>query len=69
MTPSLHDSIFYVDTLVGSSVETYQTYPDCDIIIDGHDLTFDLIILNFHDFDAILAIDWLVSYDARVIVL
>lgn len=38
----------------------------CVIVIDGHELVIDLILLDMKDFDVIIGMDWLASYHATV---
>lgn len=47
--------------LVGSEV-----YRDCKIMVHDKELPGDLIILDIHDFDLILGMDWLSRHYAKV---
>ena len=38
----------------------------CIICIEGRELLADLVLLDMHDFDVILGMDWLASYHASV---
>jgi len=38
----------------------------CIICIEGRELLADLVLLDMHDFDVILCMDWLTSYHASV---
>ena len=47
--------------LVGSEVNK-----DCNIMVHDQELPGDLIILDIHDFDLILGVDWLSQHYAKV---
>ena len=47
--------------LVGS-----EFYKDCKIMVHDQELPRDLIILDIHDFDLILGVDWLSQHYAKV---
>ena len=47
-------------------METSQLIEDCEFSIGTKKFQADLILLNVHDFDVILGMDFLSRYDANV---
>ena len=60
------DYILPVTTPVGRQVVCTTYYPDCSVILGEVNLPANLIILDMHDFDVILGMDWLETYHATI---
>ena len=58
--------ILSVSTPIGDTLMTNLVLKSCIICIEGRELLADLVLLDMHDFDVILGMDWLASYDASV---
>ena len=43
-----------------------SVYMDSKVIFEGHDILGNLILLDIHDFDVVLGIDWLSRHQATV---
>ena len=56
------DYILTVSTPVGKQVVCRTYYPNCSVLLGEVNLLADLIILDMHDFDVILGMDWLEKY-------
>ena len=56
------DYILTVTTPVGKQVVCRTYYPNCTVLLGEVNLPADLIILDMHDFDVILGMDWLEKY-------
>ena len=50
----------------GDSRLAESVYMDSRVIIGGHEFLADLILLDIHDFDVILSMDWLSRHHATV---
>ncbi|XP_038989917.1 uncharacterized protein LOC120113176 [Phoenix dactylifera] len=61
---SEHD--LHVSTPAGSGMIGNQVCKTCPVQIVGRDLPIDLIVIDMHDFDIILGMDWLASYFATI---
>ena len=55
-----------ISTTVGDTLMTNLVLRSCIICIEGRELLADLVLLDMHDFDVILGMDWLASYHASV---
>ncbi|KAJ0017611.1 hypothetical protein Pint_10284 [Pistacia integerrima] len=55
-----------VATLVGETLLAEYGFNGCGVMVDGYVLEADLILLNIHDFDVILGMDWLAIHRATV---
>ncbi|XP_075670018.1 uncharacterized protein LOC142639764 [Castanea sativa] len=66
MSPELLDCELWVSTPSSVILCARWVYRSCVIDIAGRDLVADLILLNMHDFDAILGMDWLSTHHAVV---
>ena len=62
----LLDFELLVSTPVGDTSMTNLVLKSCIICIDGRELLADLVLLDMHDFDVILGMDWLASYHTSV---
>ncbi|XP_011624164.1 uncharacterized protein LOC105420785 [Amborella trichopoda] len=51
---------------MGESIETDVMYKLCGIVIEGHLLLIDLIMLGIQDFDNILGMDWFSTHHATM---
>ena len=60
------DYILTVTTSVGKQVVYRTYYPSCLVLLGEVKLPADLIILDMHDFDVILGMDWLEKYHATM---
>ena len=60
------DYILTVTTPVGKQVVCRTYYPNCSVLLGEVNLPADLIILDMHDFDVILGMDWLEKYYATM---
>ena len=47
---------------LGVSVKLSKVFKDCPLTLEGKNLPADLIVLSMREFDAILGIDWLLSF-------
>ena len=65
-SPKLLDFELLVSTPVGDTLMTNLVIKYCIICIEGRELLADLVLLDMHDFDVILGMDWLASYHAGV---
>ena len=52
--------------LVGKPIVANQVFKGCIIQVGGHELVADLILLDMQDFNAILGMDWLFAYRAKI---
>ena len=65
----------HVTSPLGHNVRVNQVYKNCPLVIHDREFSIDLISLPFHDYDLILAMDWLskhwviVDCDKKTIVL
>ena len=60
------DYILTVTTPVGKQAVCRLYYPNCSVLFGEVNLPADLIILDMHDFDVILGMDWLEKYHATM---
>ena len=65
-SPELLDFELSVSTPVGDTLMINLVIKSCIICIEGRELLADLVLLDMHDFDVILGMDWLASYHASV---
>ncbi|KAL5570134.1 hypothetical protein UlMin_026709 [Ulmus minor] len=63
---SILDAPFCVSTPSGKCLEASSILKDCLLLIEGHVLTADLVVLGIHDFDIILGMDWLSKHYATI---
>ena len=56
----------YVETPVGGILSTESVCKSCSIRIGERELSTDLVVLDMHDFDVILGMDWLATYHASM---
>ena len=56
----------FVATPLGDFVVVNKILRDCCVMIGYRDMTVNLVLLDLHDFDLILGMDWLASYHASV---
>ena len=52
------------DTPIGSTLVIDRTCNSCKVIIEDRELPIDLVVLNMHDFNVILGLNWLSRYHA-----
>ena len=55
-----------VVTLVGNSLLAKNVFRDCAVKAGNKDMVVDLILLDIHDFDDILDMDWLANHRATL---
>ena len=60
------DFILTVTTLVGKQVVCSTYYPNCTVKIGDVTFPADLILLDMHDFNVILGMDWLSGHHATM---
>ena len=60
------DYILTVITPVGKQFACSTYYPSCSVILREVNLLADLIILDMHDFEVTLGIEWLETYHATM---
>ena len=60
------DFILTVTTPVGKQVVYSTYYPSCTVKIGDVTFPADLILLDMHDFDVILGMDWLSGHHANM---
>ena len=60
------DYILTVTTPVGKQVVCRTDYPSCSVPLGKVNLPANLIIIDMHDFDVILGMDWLEKYHATM---
>jgi hypothetical protein len=60
------DSILIVTTPVGKQVVCRTYYPNCSVLLGDVNLPTNLIVLDMHDFDIILGMDWLETCHATM---
>ena len=60
------DYLLTVTTPVRKRVVCRTYYPSCSVLLGEVSLPADLIILDMHDFDVILGMDWLEKYHATM---
>ena len=53
-------------TPVGNSLLAENVFQDCAVRVGNKDMVVDLILLDIHDFDAILGMDWLANHRTAV---
>ena len=63
---ALLDFELSVSIPIGDTSMTNLVLKSCIICIEGRELLVDLVLLDMHDFDVILGMDWLASYHASV---
>ena len=63
---SILDAPFCVSTPSGNFLEASSVLKDCLLLIEGHVLKVDLVVLGIHDFDIILGMDWLSKHYATI---
>ena len=64
--PELLDFELLVSTPVGDTLMTNLVLKSCIPCIKGRELSANLVLLDMHDFDVILGMDWLASYHVTV---
>ena len=50
----------------GEVLKSGQLVKACEVSVSGHKLCVDLIILEMHDYDVILGMDWLSKHCAKI---
>ncbi|XP_038988015.1 uncharacterized protein LOC120112523 [Phoenix dactylifera] len=55
-----------VSTPAGGKMITSLICKSCPVIVEGRDLKADLIVMDLHEFDLILGMDWLAIYHATI---
>ena len=60
------DYILIITTPVGKQVVCRTYYPSCTVLLGDVNLPANLIVLDMHDFDVILGMDWLEAYHATM---
>ena len=60
------DFDLFVATLLGDFVVFNKILRDCIVMIGYREMTVDLVLLDLHDFDVILGMNWLASYHASI---
>ena len=55
-----------MDTLIGSTLIVNHTCKSYRVVIEDRELIADLMVLDMHDFDVILGMDWLSGYHASI---
>ena len=55
-----------ISTPLGKSIDTDKVYKSCVVQVGQHELLADLVVLDFHDFDVILGMDWLSTHHGHV---
>ena len=63
---ALLDFELSVSIPIGDTSMTNLVLKSCIICIEGRELLVDLVLLDMHDFDVILGMDWLASYHTSV---
>lgn len=58
------DYDLFVGTPIGFDTVTHKVCKCCIIKIENRELSTKLVVLDMHDFDVILGIDWLAKYYA-----
>ena len=66
MPSRILDYILTVTTPVGKQAVCRIYYPNCSVLLGEVNVPADLIILDMHDFDVILGMDWLEKYHATM---
>ena len=56
----------YIETPVGGILSTESMCKSCSIRIGERELSTDLVVLDMHDFDVTLGMDWLATYHASM---
>ena len=64
--PRIMDYVLTVTTPVGKQVVCRTFYPRCPVQLGEVSLLANLILLDMHDFDVILGMDWLETYHATM---
>lgn len=67
VSPNTMPHVLVVSTQEGDTVLSDQVYKSCNIRIERHELFVDLIILDMQDFNAILVMDLLSIYHAKLV--
>ena len=65
-SPELLDFELSISTPVSDTLLINLVLKSCIICIEGRELLVDLVLLDMHDFDVILGMDWLASYHVSV---
>ncbi|TYK21790.1 ty3-gypsy retrotransposon protein [Cucumis melo var. makuwa] len=60
------DNVLSVSTLFGESMLSKEKIKACQIEIAGYVIEVTLLVLDMHDFDVILGIDWLAANHAKI---
>ena len=60
------DFNLFVATHLGDFVVVDKILRDCCVMIGYREMIVDLVLLDLQDFDVILRMDWLASYNASV---
>ncbi|XP_038982120.1 uncharacterized protein LOC120110623 [Phoenix dactylifera] len=55
-----------ISTPAGGTMTVSQICISCPVLVEGRDLRANLIVMNLHDFDVILGMDWLAAYHATI---
>jgi Retroviral aspartyl protease/RNase H-like domain found in reverse transcriptase/Reverse transcriptase (RNA-dependent DNA polymerase)/Integrase zinc binding domain/Retrotransposon gag protein/Zinc knuckle len=64
--PDKLDTTLIVETPLGGEVTTSIVYKGCKVHVGDRTLLADLILLDMHDFDVILGMDWLSVWHAEI---
>ena len=65
--PKRLDVPLIVSTPLGEELAVELFYPACDVVIEGHRLPADLVLLELLEFDVILGMDWLSHHHATLV--
>ncbi|KAA0067951.1 ty3-gypsy retrotransposon protein [Cucumis melo var. makuwa] len=60
------DNVLSVSTLFGESMLSKEKIKACQIEIAGYVIEVTLLVLDMHDFDVIMGIDWLAANHAKI---
>lgn len=66
ITPEPLEYDLVISTLLGKTMIVELIYKSCVVRIGEVELLADLILLNLHDYDVILGMDWLATHKAKV---
>ena len=67
MKPKKLESLFIISTHLGQSWVVDLFYPTYGVMLEGHHLLANLILLNMANFEEILGIDWLSNHHATLV--
>ena len=66
MIPETLDFELSINTPSGHVMCTDKVYKSCNVLVSSRELKANLVLLDMHEFDVILGMDWLSTFHASI---